>query len=258
DQRYSAYVSATALNDTNRYTASVFRRSESDEGLSWMVQTQYDRQSAGVYASANYRGRYGEYSAGVQSDRGHNAAYANTTGSLVLMSGGVFASRQITDGFAVVSTNGVKDVPVQLENRNYGTTNDSGLLIVTPLNAYQKNQIAIDPSALPANMMIDKVSTIVAPEKGSGTRVLFKVAPARAATVILHDRYGQPLPLGTQVVLNGVSETIVGYDGIAYLEQLQSHNRVSATLDAGRCQAEFDYNNTEDTIPRLGPLVCRE
>lgn len=138
DKRYSAYVSATALNDTNRYTASVFRRSEDGEGLSWMVQSQYERQSAGLYASANYRGRYGEYSAGVQSDRGNSAAYANTTGSLVLMSGGVFASRQITDGFAVVSTNGVKDVPVQLENRNYGTTNNSGLLIVTPLNSYQK------------------------------------------------------------------------------------------------------------------------
>lgn len=258
DQRYSAYVSATALNDTNRYTASVFRRSEDDEGLSWMVQSQYERQSAGLYASANYRGRYGEYSAGVQSDKGNSAAYANTTGSLVLMSGGVFASRQITDGFAVVSTNGVKDVPVQLENRNYGTTNNSGLLIVTPLNAYQKNQIAIDPSALPANMMIDKVNTTVAPERGSGTRVLFKVAPARAATVILHDRTGQPLPLGTRVVLNAGSETIVGYDGIAYLEQLQSHNQVSAALKSGTCQVQFDYTNTEDTIPRLGPLVCKE
>ncbi|MGX9934962.1 fimbria/pilus outer membrane usher protein [Advenella kashmirensis] len=258
DQRYSAYVSATALNDTNRYTASVFRRSEDDEGLSWMVQSQYERQSAGLYASANYRGRYGEYSAGVQSDKGNSAAFANTTGSLVLMSGGVFASRQITDGFAVVSTNGVKDVPVQLENRNYGTTNNSGLLIVTPLNAYQKNQIAIDPSALPANMMIDKVNTTVAPERGSGTRVLFKVAPARSATVILHDRDGQPLPLGTRIVLNGGSGTIVGYDGIAYLEQLQSHNQVSASLKSGTCQVQFDYTNTEDTIPRLGPLVCKE
>ncbi|WP_171815129.1 fimbria/pilus outer membrane usher protein [Advenella kashmirensis] len=252
DQRYSAYVSATALNDTNRYTASLFRRSEDDEGLSWTLQTQYERQSAGLYASANYRGRYGEYSAGIQSDRGNNAAYANTTGSLVLMSGGVFASRQITDGFAVVSTNGVKDVPVQLENRKYGTTNNSGLLIVTPLNSYQKNQISIDPSVLPANMMIDKVNTTVAPERGSGTRVLFKVAPARAATVILHDRNGQPLPLGTPIVLNGGSETVVGYDGIAYLEQLQSHNQVRARSASGDCQIEFDYINTEDTIPRLG------
>jgi outer membrane usher protein len=258
DKRYSAYVSATALNDTNRYTASVFRRSEDDEGLSWMVQSQYERQSAGLYASANYRGRYGEYSAGVQSDRGNSAAYANTTGSLVLMSGGVFASRQITDGFAVVSTNGVKDVPVQLENRNYGTTNNSGLLIVTPLNSYQKNQIAIDPSVLPANMMIDKVNTTVAPERGSGTRVLFKIVPARAATVILHDRNGQPLPLGTRVVLNGGSETIVGYDGIAYLEQLQSHNQVVASLPSGTCRVGFEFTNTEDTIPRLGPLVCKE
>src|SRR5690606_17644272 len=203
-------------------------------------------------------GRYGEYSAGVQSDRGNSAAFANTTGSLVLMSGGVFASRQITDGFAVVSTNGVKDVPVQLENRNYGTTNDSGLLIVTPLNAYQRNQISIDPSVLPANMMIDKVNTTVATERGSGTRVLFKVAPARSATVILHDRHGQPMPLGTRVVLNGASEAIVGYDGIAYLEKLQSHNQVSATSDSGHCQAEFAYTNTEDTIPRIGPLVCKE
>ena len=258
DRRYSAYVSATALNDTNRYTASLFRRSQEDEGLSWMLQTQYEANAAGLYASANYRGPYGEYSGGVQTDKNHSAAYANTTGSLVLMSGGVFASRQIQDGFAVVSTNGVKDVPVQLENRNYGTTNNSGLLIVTPLNAYQKNQISIDPSTLPANMMIDKVNTTVAPERGSGTRVLFKIAPARAATIVLHDRHGQPLPLGTRVRLNDSAQTVVGYDGIVYLEQLQSRNQVIATPDSGQCQVRFDYTNTEETIPRLGPLVCKE
>ncbi|WP_161495220.1 fimbria/pilus outer membrane usher protein [Advenella sp. S44] len=258
DRRYSAYVSATALNDTNRYSASLFRRSEDDEGLSWMIQSQYERHAAGLYASANYRGRYGEYSAGVQSDRGNSAAYANTTGSLVLMSGGVFASRQIQDGFAVVSTNGVRDVPVQLENRNYGTTNNSGLLIVTPLNAYQKNRISIDPAALPANMMIDKVDTTVAPERGSGTRVLFKIAPARAATVILHDREGQPLPLGTPVRLNDSADAVVGYDGIVYLEQLQSQNMATATPASGQCQVRFDYTDAEETIPRLGPLVCEE
>ena len=258
DNRYSSYVSATAFNDVNRYTASIYKRNEGDEGLSWGVQTQYERGSAAFYANADYRGRYGEYSVGVQTEKGRNAGYVNTTGALVLMSGGVFASRQINDGFAVVSTNGVNDVPVQLENRNYGTTDGNGLLIVTPLNAYQRNQISIDPAALPADVMIDKVETAVAPERRSGARVLFKVRKVRAATLVLHDRQGQPLPLGTQVVVNGDEQAIVGYDGIAYLEHLQDHNRLQAKWETGQCQLGFDYPDSQDTIPRLGPLACKE
>lgn len=258
DNRYSSYVSATAFNDVNRYTASIYKRNEGDEGLSWGVQTQYERGSAAFYANADYRGRYGEYSVGVQTEKGRHAGYVNTTGALVLMSGGVFASRQINDGFAVVSTNGVNDVPVQLENRNYGTTDGNGLLIVTPLNAYQRNQISIDPAALPADVVIDKVETAVAPERRSGARVLFKVRKVRAATVVLHDRQGQPLPLGTQVVVNGDEQAIVGYDGIAYLERLQDHNRLQAKWETGQCQLGFDYPDSQDTIPRLGPLACKE
>lgn len=258
DNRYSAYLSATALGDRNRYGASVYRRAEGEEGLSWSLQSQYDERSTALYASASYRGRYGEYSAGIQADKGSSSAYVNTTGALVLMSGGVFASRQINDGFAVVSTNGVKDVPVQLENRKYGTTDSSGLMIVTPLSAYQRNRISIDPSALPANVMIDKVETTVATESRAGTRVLFKVAPVRAATVVLQDMHGQPLPLGTRVVLNGDNDAFVGYDGIVYLEKLQPGNHLDVELPGSVCRITFSYQDGQETIPRIGPLTCKD
>ncbi len=259
EKGYSGYLSSTLMGDNNpSYSASLYKRTQEDHGLSWSLRTQYDTGAANAYASADYLSRYGEYSAGVQTGKGNHTGYLNATGALVLMSGGAFASRQIDDGFAVVSTNGVQNVPVKLENREYGKTNSNGLLIVTPLNAYQRNRVSIDPSALPANVMIDKVDTNVSTQRKSGTRVLFKVAPVSAATVVVQDRSGRNIPLGTQVVLNNSEEAVVGYDGIVYLEKLQRHNLLQLRMQGGDCRILFDYTNTEETIPRLGPLTCQD
>lgn len=95
--------------------------------------------------------------------------------------------------------------------------------MVAPLQAYQRNKVDIDTMNLPANMSIDKVSTEVSTQTKSGTKVLFKIKPIRAATIVLHDANGVPLALGTRVVLNQKHATIVGYDGIVYLEQLKKH-----------------------------------
>ena len=37
------------------------------------------------------------------------------------------------------------------------------MLLVTPLNAYQNNQLGIDPMSLPADVRIDRVNAIATP-----------------------------------------------------------------------------------------------
>lgn len=55
-----------------------------------------------------------------------------------MMGGGLFAAREISNGFAVVSTDGIPDVPIKLQNNVIGSSDDNGLLLVTSLNSYQK------------------------------------------------------------------------------------------------------------------------
>lgn len=178
------------------------------------------------------------------------------------MGGGLFAARQINSGFAVVSTGGIADVPVTLQNSPIGTTNRRGLLLVTPLNAYQDNKIGIDALQLPADLRIDKVSIDATPTDRAGVLVAFGITPVRSASVILVDKDNQPLPLGSQVRLitnTEVPSTVVGFDGEVYLDTLDERNVLEVTTpDDGVCTVRFDYTKQGDEIPLIGPFICQQ
>ncbi len=135
----------------------------SQGGLGWRASlSQGDGQNGG-FGELDYLGRYGQVQAGAYDVSDSRYGYASAMGSVVLMGGGVFAARQITDGFAVVSTDGIPGVPVSLQNNPVGTTNGQGLLLVTPLNSYQNNKLSIDPNDLPADVNISRVNTMATP-----------------------------------------------------------------------------------------------
>jgi outer membrane usher protein len=231
-----------------------------ERGFGWDTQL---RQSGGLrdgQAELDYRGNYADMRAGVFDGAGQSYAYANADGAVVFMGGHPFASRRIDDGFAVVSTDGVADVPVRLENRLLGKTDRHGLMLVTPLNAYQGNLLEIDPMQLPADLRIDHVKAIATPSDRAGTLVRFPIRPIQAATVILQDEQGRPLPLGSAVQVDGMSDTgaMVGFDGEVYLDNLADHNRLNVQTSAGTCHARFDYRRDRSGIPQIGPLTCRK
>lgn len=231
-----------------------------DGGFGWRSQAQLGDGHHGGLAEAGYRGRYGEVRGGLGANSGDNYGYAEATGSLVLMGGHAFAARRVDNAFAVVSTDGVAHVPVTLENRVIGQTDDDGLLLVTPLNAWQENKLAIDPMELPANVRIQRVKTVATPRDSSGTLVDFGIKPVHAASVVLVDAHGTPIPVGSRVRLAGQDgeASVVGFDGIAYLDTLDRHNRIEVQTDAGRCQAAFDYPEDAGNVPQIGPVTCHE
>lgn len=280
----SAFVSASfsldrnislsnSLQHTNNNTviaAEASRSAPSVGGIGWRAQARQslDDDSANgsrgtdALAELNYLGRYGQAQAGIRSSGGGQASYASATGALVSMGGGLFAARQINSGFAVVSTGGIADVPVTLQNSPIGTTNRRGLLLVTPLNAYQDNKIGIDALQLPADLRIDKVSIDATPTDRAGVLVAFGITPVRSASVILVDTDNQPLPLGSQVRLitnTEVPSTVVGFDGEVYLDTLDERNVLEVTTpDDGVCTARFDYTKQGDEIPLIGPFICQQ
>lgn len=254
------YMSSGVQHDGDRNTvnANVARSIPNAGGLGWRAQVQQGGGTHAGQAELDYLGRYGQVQAGVNDFNGSSSAYANANGSLVLMGGGLFASRQIYNGFAVVSTDGVANVPVKLENNLIGTTNHSGLLLISPLNAYQNNKVSIDPMDLPADMRIGKVDLDATPTDRAGTLVRFGITSIRAASIILHDVTGKPMPLGSQVRLRGQSgePALVGFDGEAYLDTLNTHNVLDVDTPAGTCHVAFDYHKQGDGIPQIGPLTC--
>ena len=134
------------------------------------------------------------------------------------------------------------------------------MLLVTPLNAYQNNQVAIDPMQLPADVRIERVRTMATPGDRSGTLVRFGITPIRAASVILVDEAGKPLPLGSEVHVNGKpgEPALVGFDGTVYLDTLDEHNALEADVKGEVCHARFDHKRSSDGIPQIGPLACKK
>lgn len=268
DRNISVNSSLQNSNTQNIMVADISQSAPSIGGLGWRAQAQHsidkgdsDDDTRGV-AELNYLGRYGQVQAGISSNQDSYSTYASGTGSLVMMGGGLFAARQINDGFAVVSTDGIADVPVLLQNNVIGTTNRRGLLLISPLNAYQENKIAIDPMDLPADLRIDKVAMQATPTDRAGTLVKFDITEARSASVILKDTNNEFIPLGSQVQLTtkkDIPSSVVGFDGEVYLDTLDEHNILEVITPSNDvCKVSFDYQKQGDGIPLIGPFICQK
>ncbi|MFH0130941.1 fimbria/pilus outer membrane usher protein [Variovorax sp. VaC1] len=240
------------------YTADAQSSMPGDGGIGWRAGLRQGGGQNGGQAEIDYLGRYGRTMAGISVLGDSRYAYAGATGSIAFMGGQPFVARRIDDAFAVVSTDGIAGVPVRLENRDIGTTNDKGMLLVAPLRSYQSNQLSIDPMQLPADVKIERVKTVATPSDRSGTLVRFGITPVSAAALLLVDEAGKPLPLGSRVRANGQDgePALVGFDGAVYLESLQAHNTLDVQTPGGACRTRFDYRKDGAAIPQIGPLRC--
>lgn len=227
-------------------------------GLGWRAQIQRAGDRMSGAGELQLLGDHGRLIAGGRLTDGRFNAYAGASGALIVMDGTVFVSREVQDGFAVISTGGIAGVPVTLRNSVVGTTNANGKLLVSGLNAYEDNLIGIDVLALPADIRVGDIEAVVTPSDRAGTTVAFELARVRAATVILVDAAGEPLPVGSTVTVRGAesSRAMVGFDGETYLEALEDRNVLDVKTAGTDCVALFDYPRTGDVLPRIGPITC--
>jgi len=225
-------------------------------GFGWNLQRGSFGEQRYDQAQLQYLGNAGQISATTQSAGAVRATTVELNGALLAMDGALVPARQVGRGFALVST-GVADVPVLQENRIIGRTDGGGRLLVPDLMPYTRNEIAIDASALPADVRVPAVRRSVVPRQSAGVLVDFALERYAAATVIVHGADGRPLPVGTPVRLEGGMQSLVGYDGVVFVEGLAAHNRLVVGQGAHTCTLVFDYAAAgAGALPTLGPLIC--
>ncbi|MFL1516325.1 fimbria/pilus outer membrane usher protein [Pseudomonas prosekii] len=197
--------------------------------------------------------------AGVYGTSEAETRWADASGSLVWMDRQAFAANRIDDAFVVVSTDGYADIPVRYENQQVGQTDHNGHLLVPWSSAYYRGKYEIDPLNLPANVRSPNVEQRIAVRRGSGYLLEFPLQRVVAASIVLVDARQQELPLGSGVVHEqSGAQTVVGWDGLVYLENLQAQNRLRVTLaDGSHCQVQFAVDMQQAQIPLIGPLVCQ-
>lgn len=232
------------------------------DGFGWRVQASQGAD-AGGQAEVSELTRYGQWRAGAQYWNGQgngssNMAYAGASGGLLLMKGSVFPMRRVSDAFALVSTDGIPGVPVKLENRTVGTTDSDGLLLVTPLNAWQNNNLSIDPLVLPADVAVDHVRMTAVPATGSGMLARFPMKEVLTVELSVRKEGGGWVPAGsTATLMPGGQHVTVGYDGRMYLEGPPAGGQLTIRLATGACRVGLPADMPGRGRINLGERTCR-
>lgn len=190
--------------------------------------------------------------AGYGSDGAPSAAVQT---AFAVVDGHGYWSRPIRDSFAVVDTGGIAGVHVLRENLAVGTSDRHGRLLLTDLQPFQRNRLAIDDRDLPVGLGLASSSRIVVPPAGAGVVARFVVDARPQARYRLVDDFGRPVPAGAALWLDEVPLVLpVGYDGLVYGDftggdDHPRRHRLSARWLGGACSARLPQ--TGDT------LVCR-
>lgn len=207
--------------------------------------------------TATWRGDKMELQAGGAFTPGSSSGWAGATGSLVLMDKGLFAANEVTDAFAVVSTAGTAGVPVSYENQPIGVTDKHGHLFVPQITSYHTGHFAIDTLALSADHMATAVEQNVSLRQGAGAVIHLPVRYVRNATVTLVGRDRKPLAPGGRVVRAGAADSEIGWDGIAFLENIQAETDLAVTQrDGSTCHAHVVLPANAKALAQIGPVPC--
>ena len=251
-------------------TLALARAGEVAASPGWSLQQGAQNGSSYLQGQAQYVGSTAQYSGALQHNDGRTQGSLGMTGSVVAMNGRVLPARQTGTAFALVST-GLPDVRVLHENRPIGRTDRYGDLLVPDLVPYAVNRLGIDADELPLELQVNRTSLEVVPQRLAGVLAQLQVERYDSATAHIVDAAGKPVPTGATVSFgNGAASTIVGYDGVVFVPQVQPENLLTldwpaqegapgaaGTTGPGHCVVRFTYDiRTAAPGATLGPLVC--
>jgi outer membrane usher protein len=219
------------------------------------AQTGTNAQSQG---ELDYQNDVGTYDVLAQHSSGQTLYQAGVNGALGYLGGDFFASRQLTDAFAVVQIPDQANVDIYAQNQVVGRTGSHGYAVIPRLNAYQNNPIGYDPRNLPLDTDITSANMNVVPAYRSGLLVSFPVKTVRGVTFTVKLKSGEALPAGALIEVPGQGQAFpVGYDGEAYVTGLSGKARLKASWGDESCEFTVTVpTDSKDPIPDLGVYTC--
>jgi outer membrane usher protein len=255
------YGSATVNNQAGATTLYTEYRqaTPNDDGFGYRGAVLTGGHSRRQEASLMRNPSFGRLQAELVHDNGEISSRLSAQGGLAALGGGVFVTRGMDEGFAVVQTKGIAGVPIYLENQVVAHTDPGGRAVVGNLQPYQPNHIRIDPVTLPMAASVGEVEQTVIPRSRGGVIVDFDVRFVRHATLKIVLADGQPLPAWTPVEVVGSQEAFVsGNRGEVSVNLPKAiGNRVIARPAGGpACELTVDLPDSPTSIPFLGPLTC--
>jgi outer membrane usher protein len=209
-----------------------------------------------------YQGPFGLYELFHQTSAEGGATSLHVAGGLVAIGGGVFPTRPVQSGFALVQVPGAAGVRVYRSNQEVGRTGARGDFLVPDLLAEYGNRLKIADQDLPFDYTVEASERTVAPPQRGGMVVRFPVRRLRAfqGKLALRSASGEvaPYPGRLTVTAGGRGFTSpVGTAGEIYLENVPPGDHAAVVeSDRGNCAFRLTVPAGETAFANLGRLVC--
>ncbi|MCT9845867.1 fimbrial biogenesis outer membrane usher protein [Leclercia adecarboxylata ATCC 23216 = NBRC 102595] len=247
---YATYNLNSSENGNTSQNIGLSGTALPDNNLNYSISQGYTSQGEGAngYASADYKGGYGEVNVGYGYDRSQQRMDYGLQGGILLHENGVTLSQPLSETVALVKAPGADDVSI---TSNTGVKTDwRGYAVVPYVTAYRRNQISLDTATLPDDVDMTLTSASVIPTRGAVVRADFNPNVGQRALMTLIRANGEAVPFGATVSReddkkNGGS--IVGDGGQVYLSGMSDSGTLKVTWGSRAdqtCRVSYSVSTT--------------
>ena len=243
-------------NGTKTDTYAMSTNIPAGPGMGWNITNENLRDN--VKANMTLNSNTAQYSAQLNVQDGVTTGKRlGANGTVGLLGGEFFASRHVNgSSFAVVKTEGLKDIKIYNQNNMVAVTDNRGTAAF-PIRAYEKTKIEIKDNEIPLEASSEILEMNPVAHARSGLLVKFPIKIIKNALVRIYLPNNVPIPAGATVNIASSKENYVaGRNGEVYLTNLSQKNQIIVTWLENKCELnlEIDMEQLQEQI--IGPVKC--
>lgn len=221
---YASYSMSNSRSGGTVNTVGLNGTALEGNNLNWSVSQGYASGGRGNtgFASADYRGTYGQVNGGYSYGQGQRSLSYGIQGAIVAHANGVTAGQPMGETFGLVRAPGAADIGIV--NQPGVSTDYRGYALVPNLTPYRKNDMALSTETLGDDVDLKQTSRSVVPTRGAIVRADYQAQVGMRVLMNLIRGDGRSVPFGATVVDLADREagsSIVGEGGQVYLAGLK-------------------------------------
>ena len=262
---YATYSYNTSEQGNTTHTVGLNGSALAANNLNWNVQEGYGSQGTGNSGNMNadYRGTYGEMTAGYAYDQNSRRLNYGLQGGILAHENGITLGQPMGETLALVQASGASGVSIS--NQPGVKTDWRGYAIVPYSSPYRKNLVQLDTETLPDDVELPQTTQTVIPTRGAVVRARFAASVGLRMMMTLQRQNGSPVPFGATVsdtAQKTAQGFIVGDAGQVYLTGMAESGSLLAkwgNTPAEQCAVHYSLAKpaTDSTGVQVLNAQCR-
>jgi outer membrane usher protein len=255
-------VSIEHERGNRRTTVDIQRALPYGTGYGYRVQTAAGGASPDLDAEMRAQSSFGRFAVRQTVVDGQSAALFDASGALVVIGGGVHATRPVQDGFALVRVPGVQDVRAYVSHQEVGRTDRHGDLVIPGLLPYYGNRLSIADGDVPVDRDLPRNEMVLAIPYRGGALALFPAPrPWRVSGRVVLLRGTEPVvPANgalTVTMAGRALESDLGSDGTYYFEGVPPGDYAARLVFGGdTCDLTLRVPPSNAPVIKAGVATC--